>query len=160
MTGLSGRNKTVRVPGIIKDTKRFDSGPDVDYAVPKTGPQDKGMPRPWRIGLTVIDMQVELVFNLSEEMHVGRSYPSTDLYEGVDLSPYNAFEKGVSRKHATLRLKGERVYLVDNKSANGTFVNGKRIPPDEPYPLRNGDRVKLGTLNTVVQLLTNPFELM
>ena len=33
----------------------------------------------------------------------------------------------ISRLHATLRIENFRLTVVDNNSANGTYVNGKRI---------------------------------
>ncbi len=36
-------------------------------------------------------------------------------------------EQGVSRRHCTIRHKGRKLEIVDLDSANGTFVNGRRI---------------------------------
>ncbi|MEC8557543.1 MAG: ATP-binding protein [Planctomycetota bacterium] len=48
----------------------------------------------------------------------------------------------VSRKHARIIRTGDVNYeLVDNRSSNGTFVNGRRVTS---HPLRSGDRVRLG----------------
>lgn len=48
----------------------------------------------------------------------------------------------VSRIHATVERKGVYCYLQDANSANGTYVNGRRIR--EPYLLRNQDMIGLG----------------
>jgi pSer/pThr/pTyr-binding forkhead associated (FHA) protein len=40
---------------------------------------------------------------------------------------------------------------MDLDSANGTFVNGKRLQPKEEQPLGNGDVVALGSLK--IQIL-------
>jgi hypothetical protein len=50
----------------------------------------------------------------------------------------------VSRVHAELRENGQGVEVVDMGSANGTFLNGKRLPPNQAYPLQAGDRLKIG----------------
>ena len=34
--------------------------------------------------------------------------------------------------------------IVDPGSANGTAVNGSEIPPGQPVPLHEGDRIHLG----------------
>ena len=48
----------------------------------------------------------------------------------------------VSRKHARiLRGADSDFQLVDNKSSNGTFVNGRRV---ESQVLKSGDRVQIG----------------
>ena len=50
----------------------------------------------------------------------------------------------VSRNHAIIRCLGDNdYYLVDGGSANGTYVNAKRIAM--PTLLRNGDRISIGS---------------
>jgi pSer/pThr/pTyr-binding forkhead associated (FHA) protein len=39
---------------------------------------------------------------------------------------------------------------VDLESANGTIVNGQRIPPQEPEPVQHGDIIQLGRLRLQV----------
>ena len=48
----------------------------------------------------------------------------------------------VSRQHATIKIEGEDLRLYDLGSANGTFVNDKRVR--EPVTLQDGDAVRLG----------------
>lgn len=50
----------------------------------------------------------------------------------------------VSARHATIEADGVRYVLVDHGSLNGTWVNGARIVPERPKPLRDGDVVSLG----------------
>ncbi|MBV9464215.1 MAG: FHA domain-containing protein, partial [Verrucomicrobiae bacterium] len=48
-----------------------------------------------------------------------------------------------SRNHAVIQLHGNGIYYVlDLGSANGTFVNGKRV--SVPVALRSGDRIEVG----------------
>ena len=51
-------------------------------------------------------------------------------------------EECVSRRHAELRRDGERWFLRDLGSSNGTRVNGMRISDD--VEVRPGDRLSLG----------------
>ena len=51
---------------------------------------------------------------------------------------------GVSRRHARLREEGGRWFLDDRGSLFGTFLNGVRLQPGVPYPLRHGDRIAIG----------------
>ena len=49
-----------------------------------------------------------------------------------------------SRHHACLRVTGDEIWLVDNDSTHGTFVNRDPILPGQAHPLRHGDRISLG----------------
>jgi pSer/pThr/pTyr-binding forkhead associated (FHA) protein len=50
----------------------------------------------------------------------------------------------VSREHASITLKDGRWYLEDRGSFNGTFLNGTRVQPGSPLPLRHADRIGIG----------------
>lgn len=52
----------------------------------------------------------------------------------------------VSRLHANLKYNpaGRECLLSDSGSANGTYINGKRLEKNVYEPLRNGDRVRFG----------------
>jgi hypothetical protein len=47
----------------------------------------------------------------------------------------------VSRRHATLVRRGDRVTIDDQGSLNGTFVNRRRV---ESAPLEDGDELQIG----------------
>lgn len=49
----------------------------------------------------------------------------------------------VSRRHATLSQAGGRAQLLDNRSLNGTWVNGERVVV---AVLRSGDLIEIGPL--------------
>ena len=76
---------------------------------------------------------------LSAEFSIGRA-------EENDLT----IEKPtVSRHHAVLTEEGERWFLEDRGSFNGTFLNGSRIQAGAKVPLRHGDRIGLGAESVV-----------
>ena len=54
--------------------------------------------------------------------------------------------EGISRQHARLQRGSQGWVLVDLGSTNGTFVNGQRLQPEQPYLLRPGDQVAIGSL--------------
>lgn len=66
-----------------------------------------------------------------EVTHIGRG-----LAVDVRLS-----DDRVSRRHAIVARRGSRVRILDDRSANGTFVNGRRVEESE---LHDGDVVLLG----------------
>lgn len=59
-------------------------------------------------------------------------------------------DDGLSRLHASLYVDGDRVWIVDENSSNGTFVNGLRVAPSGT-PLRSGDAIKIGN-STVLNI--------
>jgi pSer/pThr/pTyr-binding forkhead associated (FHA) protein len=48
-------------------------------------------------------------------------------------------DRRASRRHAEVRWDGELCVLRDLESANGTYLNGRRVT--EPQPLRDGDEI-------------------
>ena len=50
-------------------------------------------------------------------------------------------EMKVSRRHSRIKKEGEKVQLIDLKSGNGTWLNGRKI---EKEFLKNGDKIKIG----------------
>jgi DNA-binding winged helix-turn-helix (wHTH) protein len=57
----------------------------------------------------------------------------------------------ISRIHARIELQGDRYLLFDAGSANGTFVNGKRV--EQGYQLSTGDEIALGLRGVVLQFI-------
>ena len=54
-------------------------------------------------------------------------------------------DERLSRRHAVLQhVAGEGFYLFDLNSTNGSFINGERVR--QVAPLKEGDRVRLGSL--------------
>lgn len=80
----------------------------------------------------------------------GRDDPDSGQRPDIDLVPYGAYHKGVSRHHAALELSGTRLTLRDLSSVNGTFLNGVRLAPHEEHQLRDGDRVRMGNMTVNV----------
>lgn len=80
------------------------------------------------------------------EFTMGRLSENQPIEPDIDLTPFKAFDNGVSRLHAVIRKSEGNVVLVDLGSSNGTYVNGLRIMPNIEQPLRHGDIVALGKL--------------
>jgi pSer/pThr/pTyr-binding forkhead associated (FHA) protein len=51
----------------------------------------------------------------------------------------------ISRDHAAVTHQDGRWYLEDRGSFNGTYLNGTRVVPGTPLPLRHADRIGIGT---------------
>lgn len=93
--------------------------------------------------------RVVLTENLS--VVLGRSEPGARNGVDVDLTPYGALDRGVSRTHARLHLENNHLYVTDLGSTNGTFLSGRRLEPNKAEVLRKGDELVLGRL--AVQVL-------
>jgi predicted component of type VI protein secretion system len=51
----------------------------------------------------------------------------------------------ISRDHAVVKVEDGRWYLEDRGSFNGTYLNGTRVVPGTPLPLRHADRISMGS---------------
>jgi len=83
---------------------------------------------------------------------IGRSDDALQYIPDIDTSKHHSFDKGVSRRHAALVNLGGVPHIIDLYSANGTFLNGKRLAPDHPYPLGEMNKVRLGTLDVIITI--------
>jgi len=85
--------------------------------------------------------------NFRHETVIGRSEGGT-MKPDIDLSAHNASEMGVSRLHVALNYnaKNSLLSVSDMKSANGTFINGQKLFPQEVRVLRDGDELRVGRL--------------
>jgi pSer/pThr/pTyr-binding forkhead associated (FHA) protein len=72
---------------------------------------------------------------LKESVTIGRDAPNDLTF----VSPT------VSREHAAVAFRDGRWYVEDRGSFNGTFLNGTRVQPGTPLPLRHADRIGIGS---------------
>jgi len=87
-----------------------------------------------RLTIKNLKTQEEQVFNLPQDaITIGRT-------SACDLE---LPDTGVSRKHSEIVREGDDYFLIDLKSGNGTFLNGKKIRPIEKHLLRVGDVIKI-----------------
>lgn len=77
---------------------------------------------------------------------VGRGDAVSNYYPDVDLNPHGALDNGVGRRHLRLLVQGGQLLIEDLDSTNGTMLNGQRLAPRQPQPLRDGDQIVVGKL--------------
>ena len=85
-----------------------------------------------------------------KEFTLGRSTKGQSIVPDIDLTPYQAYESGVSRLHANIRIKNSQITIMDLESANGTRINGKPIEPHSEHSLIHGDILTLGKIKIQV----------
>lgn len=71
----------------------------------------------------------------SADFSVGRERTKVDYCVGGNTS--------ISRVHARFVVRNGVTYVVDNKAANGTYVNGIKAQPGQEIELKSGDKVVL-----------------
>lgn len=88
--------------------------------------------------------------NQLNEVVLGRRNQETGYAPTVDLTDVNGQKQGVSRRHATLTRRDSLLLLIDHNSTNGTFLNGKRLAPEQPRVVRDSDMIRLGQLEILI----------
>jgi ABC transport system ATP-binding/permease protein len=74
---------------------------------------------------------------------------------GVGRTPDNQIvvpHAQVSSKHAQILRVGQKLYVEDRGSANGTFVRGQRLAPGQRVEVQNGERVYIGPMPLVIHI--------
>lgn len=90
----------------------------------------------------------EQYYLISEEGRRIKIYLSANPFcigkeEGCD---YVLREPVISRRHAKILKEGERYFLVDTNSLNGTYLNGRRLAAHTRAEIKSGDRIDFADL--------------
>lgn len=82
-------------------------------------------------------------YPLSGKITIGRKYG-----DGVNI--VLNYEPTVSAKHCEISMMGDKFYIKDLHSSNGTFVNGQRVTENMEFV--SGSHIKLGNLELVIEI--------
>jgi len=131
---------------VVQRSTRTLGDTDYEEGIPKWG--SARFNGAMNLVLEVLDNKQKFTFdaNSIEEVIIGRQDPESGQAPPVDLTESAGLDKGVSRKHAIIVRRDGALHIVDNNSANGTFLNGQRLVAEQPRILRDGDDVRLGHL--------------
>lgn len=77
----------------------------------------------------------------SGETRIGREQGQNDIVVRFDAQ--GNVDNSVSRRHASIHVMGDRVFVEDAGSAAGTFVNGKTVPPRQRVEVRANDQIEI-----------------
>jgi hypothetical protein len=78
------------------------------------------------------------------EIIIGREDPISGIFPEIDLTPYGGESGGVSRQHARINHDADQWTLTDLNSTNYTRVDGTKIDPSVPVPIKDGARLQFG----------------
>jgi len=77
----------------------------------------------------------------------GRSFELTDDTTYVGRSSENDIQiqdRTVSRKHAKILRKGDKFFIADLKSRNGTFIDALPVEPGQDVEVKEGEPIAIG----------------
>ena len=101
--------------------------------------------RQWKIVLEDIDSWDKYTFTFYDTVGIGR---------GKDGSMFEKYlpilgDGRVSKIHCVIIHRNDKLYLKDEGSRNGTFLNGQRV--EQPMPLQKDDIIGVGGIRLEVQ---------
>lgn len=130
-------------------TKKYDNA-DYEEGTPRWGAAR--FTGKTNLVLDVLETKRSFVFDADEIslLIIGRKAPEETDPTIVDLTGVGGLEKGVSRRHAKIVRQDGSLHVVDNGSANGTYLNGQKLVAQQARVLRDGDDIRLGHLTVRV----------
>ena len=140
-TGPLGRSDTPR---------EMNVSPEVSFA-------DRATAAPSHLLLQIAQddgSTVSIGSEVKSTLIIGRSDPTSENIPDIDLGQFNAQNMGVSREHAYIIYQQDNLYLRDNHSRNNSYLNGKKIDPEQDYLLKDGDKAEFGRLHVTIYFIT------
>lgn len=131
--------QTTTMPNRLVETQK--------QPVPEHHAVDMSMYGPNVIVMLFDSMPDPLVVYVTQQAVLGRRTTDHSIQPRIDLSPYGAYEKGISRVHAVIRRTQRGVFIEDLGSSNGSQLNGERLAVHMPTQVTSGDRLTLGMLS-------------
>jgi pSer/pThr/pTyr-binding forkhead associated (FHA) protein len=106
-----------------------------------------------RLYLHLQDSSDVLTLDLDEagEYLIGRYDAQTQRSPEIDLTAYQAADKGVSRAHAKLTYHDHTLRIIDLGSANFTYLNNQKLVANQARIVRDGDEIRFGHLVVNIQ---------
>ena len=116
-----------------------------------TATPNRGLPESGNHGsIKMLKTGETILLEDGEEFILGRIGGKQPILPDIDLTPFGAYEEGVSRLHALVKVAEGRYTITDLGSANGTWVNDTKTSAHNPYPLENGDILTLGKFKAII----------
>lgn len=110
---------------------------DSQYAIPVNG-----------LAFYFAGTVTQIAITAESEVVLGRK-TDDDNEQMIDLTYPQGFAMGVSRRHAKVSSSKKGYLITDLNSSNGTWLDGKVLPPNQPIELPSGSTIQLGKLKLV-----------
>ncbi len=116
---------------------------------PAAPPPAPAAPAGWT--LVLLDTGASVPLPDKADIRIGRFDSVTGTRPDVDLTEADT-QKTTSRRHAKLVREGGLVFVCEEiGTANGTFVNGKRIGTGVNVPVNDGDSLQFGGVKATLK---------
>ena len=92
----------------------------------------------------IMRLSKTIVVRTEEDFFIGRDDDEFILKPLVNLAEFDGFAMGVSRRHAMICPVKHGYEVIDLISTNGTWLDGRRLAPNKPYPLAPGAQLRVG----------------
>src|SRR5437868_1494675 len=100
------------------------------------------------------------VYDYHRHLHSFPTRRSSDLEISIGRAPNSDIllskDKLTSRRHATVNYENGKYILHDERSANGTFVNGQQLEEMASHELQDGDHIGIGEHELVFRGFGSP----
>jgi hypothetical protein len=124
--------------------------PPVNVPVPEAPPPPVAPPQPAAAPRLILDeggKELSLPTDKTEII-IGREDPISGIFPEIDLTPYGGEGGGVSRQHARITRTNGQWTITDLNSTNYTRVDGNKLDPSLPAPIKDGARIQFGRIAT------------
>jgi len=112
---------------------------------------------PWRLLIQITgESHTTVGMEVKEKIVIGRADSDAEDQPDLDLVPFGADQRGVSRRHALISREDDSLFVEDLDSTNQTLLNGYALDPRQRYRLYDGDELLLGLVRLVVRFVKSP----
>lgn len=131
----------------------FEEGPrsEATVSLGSPAPPEAASPAQRLLTLVVVSSGRRIAIDASDDLLVGRKDNARGIFPDIDLGLDNGYDAGVSRRHAVIAPARDGWNIEDLNSANGTFLNGRRLAANSPTLARAGDEIRFGTLQLRIE---------
>ena len=94
------------------------------------------------------DGKARMLVGLGDTEDILLQGPELHIHRSREKRPGNVSDVKVSRNHAKLTVRDDKLFVTDIGSSNGTYINGRRLELHRDYPMEPGMELQLGTGTT------------